>query len=59
MHWLTKYMYTNKEYHAHSDIYALHIMTTLFNTHLYVHVSSSGTSVGTKFTATYVGMVVE
>ena len=35
----------------------LHNMTTLFNNHPYI--SSSGTPVGTKFTATYVGMVVE
>ena len=32
-------------------------MATLFNNHPYT--SSSGTPVGTKFTATYVGMVVE
>ena len=31
-------------------------MATLFNNHPYI--SSSGTPVGTKFTATYVGMVV-
>ena len=37
--------------------YALHNMATLFNNHPYI--SSSGTPVGTKFTATYVGMVVE
>ena len=49
MHWLTKY--TNKE------CYTLHNMATLFNNHPYI--SSSGTLVGTKFTATYVGMVVK
>ena len=54
MHWLKKY--TNKKCHAHSDMH-LHNMATLFNNHPYV--SSSGTPVGTKFTATYVGMVVE
>ena len=37
--------------------YALHSMATLFNNHPYI--SSSGTPVGTKFTATYVGIVVE
>ena len=36
---------------------ALHNMATLFKNHPYI--SSSGTSVGTKFTGTYVGMVVE
>ena len=37
--------------------YALHKMATLFNNHPYI--SSSGMPVSTKFTATYVGMVVE
>ena len=36
-------------------IYALHTMAALFNNHPYI--SSSGTAFGTKFTATYVGMV--
>ena len=36
-----------------------HNKTTSFNNHPYVYISSSGTSVGTKFTATCVGMVVE
>ena len=51
MHWLTKCI--NNKCHAHND----HTMATLFNNHPYI--SSSGTLVGTKFTATYVGMVVE
>ena len=50
MHWLTKH--TNKE--CHSDMHSItqpHYSTTI---------PSSGTPVGTKFTATYyVGMVVE
>ena len=37
--------------------YALHNMATLFNSH--PHISSSGMPVSTKFTVTYVGMVVE
>ena len=37
--------------------HALHPMATLLSNHPYT--SSSGTSVGIKFTATYVGMVVE
>ena len=37
--------------------YALHTMTTLFNNHTYI--SSNGIPVATKFTPTYVGMVVE
>ena len=41
----------------HSDARALHNMATLLNN--YPYISSSGTLVGTKFTATYVGMVVE
>ena len=41
MHWLTKY--TNKE------CYTFHNMATLFNNHPYI--SSSGTPVGTRFTA--------
>ena len=36
---------------------ALHNTATLFKNHHYI--SSSGTPVSTKFTATYVGMVVE
>ena len=51
MHWLTKYI--NKKCHAHSDMHSI----TLFNNHPYI--SSNGMPVGTKFTATYVGMVVE
>ena len=56
-HWLTKY--TNKKCHAqwYAQWYAPHNVATLFNNHPYI--SSSGMSVGTKFTATYVGMVVE
>ena len=55
MHWLSKY--TNKMCHTHSDMYSIIIMATLFNNHPYM--SSSGMPVDTKFTATYVGMVVE
>ena len=40
---------------ACTQSYALHNMATLFNNHLYT--SSSGTLVGAKFTATYVGIV--
>ena len=40
----------------HSDMHSI-TWPTLFNNHPYV--SSSGTPVGTTFTATYVGMVVE
>ena len=39
--------------HAHSHMHSI----TLFNSHPYI--ISSGTPVGTKFIATYVGMVVE
>ena len=53
IHWLTKY--TNKKCHACTQWYALHNMATLFNNYSYI--SSSGTSVGTKFTATYVAML--
>ena len=41
----------------HMYVLALHNMATLFNNHPYI--SSSGMLVGTKFTATYVRMVVE
>ena len=44
--WLTKY--TNKNTHSIP-------LATLFNN----HINSSGMPVGTKFTATYVGMIVE
>ena len=48
-----------KKCHAHSDARALHNMATLLNNHPYISSScSSGTPVGTKFMATYVGMVV-
>ena len=47
MHWLIKY--TNKKNHAHSDIHSITCMATLFNNHPYIN--SSGTPVGTKFTA--------
>ena len=43
--------------HARTQWYALDNMATLFNNHPYT--SSSGMPVGTKFTATYVGTVVE
>ena len=49
MHWLTKY--TNKKCHAHSDGHIIH--------QLAISISSSGMPIGTKFTATYVEMVVE
>ena len=39
--------------------YAFHNMATLFKNHPHIHVSNSGMPVSTKFTATYVGMVVE
>ena len=39
--------------------YAFHNTATLFKNHPHIHVSNSGTPVSTKFTATYVGMVVE
>ena len=57
MNALADKVHTNKKCHAHSDMHALHIMATLFNNHPYI--SSSGTPVGTNFTATYVEMVVE
>ena len=41
MHWMTKY--TNKKFHAHSDMHSIIIMATLFSNHPYV--SSSGTPV--------------
>ena len=51
---LTKYI--NKTFHAHSNI---HSMTwPQYSTTIPMSVSS-GTPVGNKFTATYVGMVVE
>ena len=44
--------------HTDYTLTALHNMpATLFNNHPYI--ISSGTPVGTKFTATYVGMVIE
>ena len=46
----------HKQGMPHSDM--LHNTVTLFNNHPYI-ISSSGTPVGTKFTATYAGMVVE
>ena len=52
MHWLTKY--TKKKFHTHNDTMQA---TLSFNNHPYI--SSSGTSVGTKFITTYLGMVVE
>ena len=48
----------HKQGMSHSDIAMYSIMwPILFNNHPYI--SSSGTPVCTKFTATYVGMVVE
>ena len=40
----------------HTQWYALHNVVTLFNNHPYI--SSSGTPVGIKFTATYLEMVI-
>ena len=40
---------------VHKQEYTLNTMATLFNN----HINSSGMPVGTKFTATYVGMIVE
>ena len=40
-----------------TQLYTLHSAATLFNN--YPYISSSSMPVGTKFTATYVGMVVE
>ena len=52
----------HKQGMPHSDIiyswwYALHNTATLINN--YPYISSNGAPVGTKFIATYVGMVVE
>ena len=53
MHWVTKR--TNKE--CHTVTCTPYNMATLFNNHPYI--SSSGTPVGTKFTAaTYVGIIM-
>ena len=46
-----------KQEMPYTQWYTLHNMATLFNNHPYI--SSSGTPVGTKFTAAYVGMVDE
>ena len=42
---------------SRSDMHSITRTATLFNNHPFV--SSSGTPVGTKLTATYVGIVVE
>ena len=47
----------HKQGMPYTQWYTLHNTATLFNNHPYI--SSSGALVGTKFTATYVGMVVE
>ena len=47
---------TRKQGDMHHSMHNMH-MATLFNN--YPYIKSSGMQVGTKFTATYVGMVVE